>query len=70
MPKRKTERPSEINTVSQAAAARYVGVSREAIRKAIAQGRLRAVLVEKLSDTPRLLLSDLAAWKRVRAGKD
>jgi hypothetical protein len=67
MPKRKTGKLTEINTVSQAAAARFVGVSREAIRKAIAQGRLRSVVVEGPGAAPRVLLRDLEAWKRTRA---
>jgi excisionase family DNA binding protein len=66
VPKRRTEKPSELNTLTQAAAARYVGVSRQAVQKAIAQGRLRSVVVEGPGDTPRVMLSDLEVWKRTR----
>jgi excisionase family DNA binding protein len=67
VPKRNTERPSEFNTLTQAAAARYAGVSRQAIHKAIAEGRLRSVVVEGPGDTERVMLRDLEAWKRTRA---
>jgi excisionase family DNA binding protein len=65
MSEKKRERPSEWNTMTQAAAGRMLGVSRERVGQWIADGRLPAHRVEGWAN-PRILIADAERFARAR----
>lgn len=68
MPKAKRPKPTEFNTLGQAAAARFLGVSRQRAGTLVAEGKLKAYDFPDLRG-PRILLIDLEARKAELGGR-
>ncbi len=66
---RKREPATELNTLTQAAVARMLGVSRTRVGQLVAEGRLQTYRVAGWA-TPRILRSDAERFMRERARAD
>ena len=61
-PNVKRPKPTEFNTLSQAAAARYLGISRQRVGTLVAEGKLKTHDVSA-GRGPRILVTDLERRK-------